>query len=287
MDEGFENVPKVAFYTNAYSLNIIRKLYDLYYKPGKFKESWYYLDGKPMIVGFTKPEDNTDFGLLEPLSEEILNFFTFMRPQWPDKPVYEDSLPWIEWTYPAPVHGGRVSMYGCVPSTASYVIFHNKRGKELGQEAGMWQPSKMNLKMPSRVRFPKHMGCGDRKGSSHGFVTGWNEWVAGKFEYEGEYVLVDCANMEFSRDAEMMKGGYNDAFYIQAGCKYQKIQGHKCKECRPFKSERVTVNLDNDFSEWEDGKGYSGSWFRKRAQRFSRCCAFHKIQNGCGKEQRN
>ena len=35
--KAFENVPKVAFYTNAYSLNIIRKLYDLYYKPGKFK----------------------------------------------------------------------------------------------------------------------------------------------------------------------------------------------------------------------------------------------------------
>ena len=38
-------------------------------------------------------------------SEEILNFFTFKRPQWPSDPVYPDGFPWVEWTYPQPKHG--------------------------------------------------------------------------------------------------------------------------------------------------------------------------------------
>lgn len=255
VDEGFENVPKVAFYTNAYSLNIIRKLYDLYYKPGKFKESWYYLDGKPMIVGFTKPEDHTDFGLLEPLSEEILNFFTFMRPQWPDKPVYEDSLPWIEWTYPAPVHGGRV-INVCVASHPQLPMsFSITRGaKNWGRG---WNVATQQNESENAIKgtfFQSTWDVAIEKDPPMVFVTGWNEWVAGKFEYEGEYVLVDCANMEFSRDAEMMKGGYNDAFYIQLAANIRRYKGISVKNAAPFKSERVTVNLDNDFSEWEDVK---------------------------------
>ena len=60
--------------------------------------------------------------------------------------------------------------------------------------------------------------------------------------------------MEFSRDAEMMKGGYNDAFYIQLAANIRRYKGISVKNAAPFKSERVTVNLDNDFSEWEDVK---------------------------------
>ncbi|MBR4371857.1 MAG: hypothetical protein IKS92_12475, partial [Victivallales bacterium] len=45
-------------------------------------------------------------------------------------------------------------------------------------------------------------------------VTGWNEWIAGRWKgtKERPIMFVDCANYEYSRDIEMMRGGYGDAY---------------------------------------------------------------------------
>ena len=46
-------------------------------------------------------------------------------------------------------------------------------------------------------------------------VTGWNEWIAGRFKREGLPVaFVDQFDQEGSRDIEMMKGGHGDNYYI-------------------------------------------------------------------------
>src|SRR3546814_20201294 len=37
-------------------------------------------------------------------SNEIKQFFYFRKPQWPFDPYYADGFPWIEWTFPPPVH---------------------------------------------------------------------------------------------------------------------------------------------------------------------------------------
>ena len=50
-------------------------------------------------------------------------------------------------------------------------------------------------------------------------VTGWNEWVAQKYNHNGanSYAnFVDTFNIAFSRDIEMMRdGGYSDNFFMQ------------------------------------------------------------------------
>src|SRR3546814_17661199 len=47
-------------------------------------------------------------------------------------------------------------------------------------------------------------------------VTSFNEWMAIKYANDsGEVYFVDVYNHEFSRDIEMMKGGYHDNFYMQ------------------------------------------------------------------------
>ena len=253
--EGFTDVPEVAFYTNAYSLNVIRDLYNFYYKPERFKDAWYYLDGKPMIVGWTDPYDHTDFGILEPLSEEILDFFTFMRPQWPDKPLYEDSLPWIEWSFPPPVHGDRVINVAVASHPELPMSFSITRGaKNWGRGWNVETQENVSEDAVKGTFFQSTWDVALEKDPPMVFVTGWNEWCAGKFEYDGEYALVDCANMEFSRDAELMKGGYNDAFYIQLAANIRKYKGISVKNAAPFESKRTTINLDEDLSEWNDIK---------------------------------
>ena len=84
------------------------------------------------------------------------------------------------------------------------------------------------------------------------FVTGWNEWVAGKSMYDGEYAMVDLCNMEFSRDAEMMKGGYNDAFYIQLAKNIRAYKSVEISEGSQFAASELTIPMTDDVSAWDN-----------------------------------
>lgn len=65
------------------------------------------------------------------------------------------------------------------------------------------------------------------------FVGGWNEWIAYKQLWEGEYMLCDAVDREFSRDIEPMCGGYEDAFYIQLIRNIRRYKGLKAPKSRP------------------------------------------------------
>ena len=58
-------------------------------------------------------------------------------------------------------------------------------------------------------------------------LTGWNEWVAPKVNYGASYggVFNDAFNCAFSRDAEMMKGGYGDNYYMQIARNVREFSG--------------------------------------------------------------
>jgi hypothetical protein len=61
-------------------------------------------------------------------------------------------------------------------------------------------------------------------------------------------MLCDAVNMEYSRDIEMMKGGYNDAFYIQL---IQNIRKYRSKEFKDIiKTAKKTVDIFGDISQW-------------------------------------
>ena len=57
-------------------------------------------------------------------------------------------------------------------------------------------------------------------------VTGWNEWIAGRWgEAGGPLVFVDQFNEEFSRDIEPMKGGHGDNYYYQLVANVRRFKG--------------------------------------------------------------
>ncbi len=58
-------------------------------------------------------------------------------------------------------------------------------------------------------------------------VTGWNEWIAGRWQGipERPLMFVDCANYEYSRDLEMMRGGYFDNYFMQLIENVRPLQG--------------------------------------------------------------
>src|SRR5690606_20496289 len=63
------------------------------------------------------------------------------------------------------------------------------------------------------------------------FVTGWNEWIASRFDENapfygaGPVTFVDQFDQEFSRDCEPMKGGHGDNYYYQLASQIRRYKG--------------------------------------------------------------
>ncbi len=249
--------PKVAFYTHSKSFQTIRELYRELYKPKLYPGTWYNVDGKPMIIGYTDPQDDLNEaksrgdnsyipGLL---SNEILNFFHFKRPQWPSDPVYADGFPWVEWIFPQPMHNGimnvTVASHPSVPMSFSLTKGFVNWGRG-------WNPdTKMNnaLDVDKGSFFQRQWDHAISANPKMITIGGWNEWIAYKQPYWDEYVLVDAVNKEYSRDIEPMKGGYEDAFYIQMIKNIRRYKGVSNPE-KPAKKK--TINITSGTAQWND-----------------------------------
>jgi hypothetical protein len=88
-------------------------------------------------------------------------------------------------------------------------------------------------------------------------VTGWNEWIAGRWQGipERPIMFVDCANYEYSRDVEMMRGGYFDNFYMQLVNYVRRYKGLP-SDIISNGAEQVYYNFrDGDFSREAEGYG--------------------------------
>ncbi len=84
------------------------------------------------------------------------------------------------------------------------------------------------------------------------FVTGWNEWIAGRFDHSapffgaGPVTFVDQFDQEFSRDCEPMKGGHADNYYYQLASHIRRYKG--VRPLRPVSSQ--SISIDGDFEDW-------------------------------------
>lgn len=218
------NPPKTVFYTHTYSMNTVRKLYEELYRPGLYRSTWYCRQGKPMIIAYTAPEDDLRWVHAdghsrqyapEPFPDELLDFFCFYKPLWPMEPYDPEGFPWIEWTFPQPVHGDVMSVsvasHPNVPFSFTLTRGVENWGRGWDVDAGCNRPERVT----EGIFFERQWERALEVMPPMVFVGGWNEWVAYKQLWQGEYMLCDAANQEFSRDIEPMSGGHEDAFYLQ------------------------------------------------------------------------
>ena len=157
---------------------------------------------------------------------QIQTFFTFRKPQ-PDYfqgPTGPDQWSWLE-VYPQHVfsnsRGEKEQM--------SVGVAQNAVGDRLGC---MSEPGARGRSFhDGAVRPPNPTPCSTVTTSREQweralqedpqavFVTGWNEWIAGRFdEFNGiktPPMFVDQFDHEHSRDIEPMKGGHGDNYYYQ------------------------------------------------------------------------
>ncbi|MDO5309316.1 MAG: hypothetical protein Q4G03_07475 [Planctomycetia bacterium] len=84
------------------------------------------------------------------------------------------------------------------------------------------------------------------------FVTGWNEWIAGRFDINAPFhaptpvTFVDQYNEEFSRDCEPMVGGHVDDYYYQMIANIRRFKGVSKQE----PSQTAAITLDGAFDDW-------------------------------------
>lgn len=87
-DEGWK-IPQVMFYTNTASGKAVQEIYDKIYRPGFARDTWFCLDGKPVIIAVEAE-----------CSPECRDFFNIKMSQWPNEPDKLGGWPWMDFTRP-------------------------------------------------------------------------------------------------------------------------------------------------------------------------------------------
>jgi hypothetical protein len=255
------NPPKMVSYTHSRSIQTVRGLYNLIYKPGRYPDSWYYYEGKPLIIAYTDPNDDKQEAATRgdssynpgELEAEILDFFHFFKPNWPSDPTYPNGFTWIEWKFPQPYHTESKMMNVTVASHPMVPMSFSLTRENWTNWGRGWSPTlRQNISedVDKGTFFQAEWDEAIKADPPMVSVGGWNEWIAYKQLYDGEYMLCDAASKEYSRDIEPMKGGYQDAFYLQLIRNIRRYKGSS-EGLRPAQEEH-TIDIKGDVTAWND-----------------------------------
>ncbi|MBO4326584.1 MAG: hypothetical protein J5950_04880 [Clostridia bacterium] len=261
--EGWD-APQVAFYTHSRSIQTIKLIYNTFYSTERYPDSWYRIDGRPMIIGYTtalkdrrEAKSRGDNGY-DPgdLPQELQDFFYVKEACWPNDFHYAESFPYTEWVYPQPLNGNTmnvsVATHPMVPFSFSLTRenwcnwgrgYDVQTGKNKHEDIyrgtffqSEWETVHSSDPQPEII-----------------MVTGWNEWIAYKQLYDGEYMLCDNVDMEYSRDIEPMKGGYEDAYFIQMITNIRRYKYESSEGTVPDNAYR-TIDISGGAAQWDDVK---------------------------------
>lgn len=260
------NVPKIAFMLPFgpldHSLVSLRQLYNDIYKPGRYKNLWFYWKGKPCIMGY--PDNLTD-GVTD---REIAGFFTF-RPGQPDYvngPSRNDQWGWME-VYPqkgyAPTpNGGYEEVVVGVAQNASAAsgghccAFNapNTYGRNFSMQKGF------DPRVDGYLygwNFQEQWNRAFEIDPELVFVTGWNEYIAGQWSKDWNiepFAFVDQYNWNCSRDIEPNKGwgDKGDVYYLQLIDNVRKFKGMTPPE---KVSEAKSIRIGK-LSDWDNVQPY-------------------------------
>ncbi|QRR02156.1 hypothetical protein [Dyadobacter sandarakinus] len=248
-----KNPPKIVFYTNTQSGETMQEAYDIFYKnnaPYRHPECWYQLDGKPLIIGISKEAGGKDFQ----------QFFTFRESQWPTEGQKKNGWPWISFTRPQKVHYNlqgepeiiNVSVAQHPNPTAGMggsAFYGNKDNWGRSYRQGtMGNPETDMLK---GYNIQEQWDYAIQQNTPFIYITGWNEWIAGKFETHDKNPehswFCDQASPEYSRDIEpTLTAGLKDHYYMQM---VANIRRYKGIESNPSPGQAKTIRQLDD---WKD-----------------------------------
>ena len=247
-DQGYD-VPKIAYYTNTDSEATVEHLYnDVYMAHPEYSDIWYKINNKPLIIGKTT---NTT----------IKNFFYFRAPQWPNTGLVTNGFPWMEfsrWNTSSAIYtlaaGKTVTSVSpaqhnqtCLFSASAWYGYNDRvrsygyAAAGLTKEQGMLQG----------INYQNTWNFALSKNVSNIFITGFNEWVAGRLEPQTNVPIrfCDCADPNASRDIEPMDGVLKDNYLMQTA---NYIKQFKSAESRVNVGKKKTIFINDEFDQWDN-----------------------------------
>lgn len=265
------NVPKISFIlpfgANDDTNTSLRNLYTKIYKPGKYQELWYRVNGKPVLMAYPDALGKTgnDAG--------IRAFFTF-RPGQPDYvngPSRNDHWGWLE-CYPQHLYGGEEQMTVGVAQNATqenggHCYAFNAPGSFGRSYTARNGQDNSEMAYVKGLNFQEQWDYAIEKSPNVIFVTGWNEWIAGRqpnWPPDNPYkpfAFPDQYDSERSRDCEPNAewGDYGDIYYCQL---IENIRRFKGASKYPKVSDPKTVKIGS-FEGWKevspDFQAYGGN----------------------------
>ena len=240
----------LAFSPTQGSKEAIEEIYRDLYKPGIYKDLFFLWKGKPLIMAYP---DN--------LSDELKNYFTFRpgQPTYNSGPSRDDQWGWLE-IYPQHGYAQRSTGYEQVPVGVAQnwsaergltaMNAPNSFGRSYTHHSGEIQGSDA---VSQGHNFQEQWERAIQLDPQFVFVTGWNEWIAGRYEmWQQQYnAFPDEFSQEKSRDIEPMKGGHGDVYYYQLAANIRRYKGVGRLE-QP--SEELTAIIDGSTDEWDKVK---------------------------------
>ena len=244
--------PQIAFYTNTHSGEAMQEIYDNCYKEGapyRYPDCWFYLEGKPLIIGLSKEAAGRDYH----------SFFTIRESQWPNEPAKVNGWPWIEFIRPQRVYTNHLGQREIVNVSAAQHpnLEASMGGSAFYGESGNWgrsyhqgKPGNPSRDLPDGYNIQEQWDFALQQQVPIIFVTGWNEWIAGKWHHptdKNRAHFVDQASPEYSRDIEpTLTAGLEDHYYMQL---VSNIRRYKGIEPLPTLSPKKKIN---NWADWQE-----------------------------------
>ena len=218
---------------------------------------------------------------------KIMDFFTVKRSIWPNNSTQVSNLtgnywPWIDFQWPARVYTNAEGKEGAISVSVaqhsgnarfSDSVLDNyqynrgrsfvSNGKTTNNIKYSWLDFQFNSALesahsavrndPTRsyqgLNLQEQFDYAISSDAKYILVTGWNEWIAANQSTAEDPKFVDTFSVEYSRDTEMMRGGYFDNYYMQLVYNIQRIKG-----TAPVivQDGRKKINLKGSFDQWND-----------------------------------
>ncbi len=249
--------PSIAFIAPfGDPMPVVDRVWNDLYKPGLWSDLWFTWDGKPLMLA------NVEFCK----DDAMRAFFTWRRPM-PDYwtgPSGPDQWSWLE-VYPQHAFKnskGEVEQVSVgvaqnalpdTPGPAPMSDVRGAMGRSWHNGAKDTRPDAVNL----GLNFDEQWKRAIELDPQFIFVTGWNEWTAGRFTEWSKYtdatsyykggLFVDQYTHEYSRDCEPMRGGHTDNYYYQLAGWVRKFKG--VRE-RPKAAGPSAIAIDGVFDDW-------------------------------------
>ena len=272
-EQGWDT-PQIVYYMHSLNNKTVREVYNDMYSNPEFEEAWYKKDGKPVIIAYTDTEKDkaeaatrgvTDFSSsdYDPLSQEILDYFYFVEPRWPNDtmasligtPIYDPDkktgYAWIEWTQPLPVRDTSLGSYMNVSVAShpaipfSFSITHGAQNWSRAYNPVLGMDSKNGV-----MEGTYFQACWDQVLETMPdtiMLVSWNMWTVLKLPYQnGEYMYVDTVTLEYSLSIEMARGAYEDNYYMQSA---ENIRNYKFTGEAPAR-EPQTIDINGSYAQW-------------------------------------